>query len=82
MNYGDLVSEKEFKKYIKEHPEVETITVSSEHKAKLVYEEELWRNVEPGKKVQVYWKEPDIIDGEHSMIWKRHFYGEVTNQGG
>lgn len=79
MNFGDLVSEKEFRKYIKEHPEVETITVGSKDKAKIVFEEALWCNVESGTRIQVYWKEPDVIDDEHTMIWKRHFYGEVIS---
>ena len=39
MNYGDLISEKEFKKYIKDHPNIEIITTTSESKAKVIYEE-------------------------------------------
>ena len=79
MNFGDIISEKEFRKYMKDHPDVEMITTSSKEKAKIIYEEKLWRNVEEGTTIQIYWKEPDVIDGEHTMIWKRHFYGEVIN---
>lgn len=77
MNYGDLVSEKEYRALLKKEPNIQTITTATEQKAEEVYNERLWHNVAPGTKLMIFWKTPDIINEEHTMIWKRHFYKEI-----
>ncbi len=75
--YGDLVSQKEFDELSKSHNQtLFCITLKNEKQCEQWFLNQEWCFVPVGAKVMMFWRSPRTGEGEHIMIWKRHFFGE------
>lgn len=75
--YGDLLSQKEFD--VISHPTDRTqfcITLRTEKQCEIWFLNEEWAFLPVGTRVLIFWQSPRTGEGEHLMIWKRHFFGE------